>query len=322
MNVPIEAACQEFLETLEAEGRSPQTIKQYRHVLKPLIAKIYGSDVDRVNHMAIREYVTDLRMRLVRYEGAPQRPEIRGGLSSESIRAHVRVIKIFFNWCQRQYDIAPIKNPVRNLRMPPMEQQVPKAIDLDDLQKLLLTASDGTITGRRDLAILAFLIDTGCRAGGLISLRKEDLHMERRQAVLREKGNRIRAVPFSREAATLLRHWLAVCPDKSKTVFCSLGTNHHAKQLTVSGLNQILKRLAKKAGVKGRCNPHSFRHGFAKFYLTSKGDTFTLAQLMGHGDVRITARYAMLTDLELADQHDQHSPLKGLLGGKEWKDRG
>jgi site-specific recombinase XerD len=80
------------------------------------------------------------------------------------------------------------------------------------------------------------------------------------------------------------------------------------EQLTVSGVNQVLKRLKKRAGVTGRANPHAFRHGFAKDYLMAGGDLASLADLMGHESVETTKSfYAVFEQEDLRRKHDHFS---------------
>ena len=76
----------------------------------------------------------------------------------------------------------------------------------------------------------------------------------------------------------------------------------------MSGVNQLLKRLKKRAGVTGRANPHSFRHGFAKDYLMAGGDLASLADLMGHESVETTKTfYAVFEQDDLRRKHDHFS---------------
>jgi integrase/recombinase XerD len=86
--------------------------------------------------------------------------------------------------------------------------------------------------------------------------------------------------------------------------------------LKTSGVNQILKRLARRAGITGRFNPHSFRHAFAKQYLMDGGDLATLSDLLGHSDVQVTkSSYSVFITDELARKHAEHSPVAKLIGG-------
>ena len=41
-------------------------------------------------------------------------------------------------------------------------------------------------------------------------------------------------------------------------------------------MQQVLKRLNARAGITGRCGPHSLRHTFARSYLVNGGDAFSL----------------------------------------------
>jgi site-specific recombinase XerD len=263
----------------------------------------------------IRQYFAALRSQSNRYQNAAQRREISGPLSIETIRSHTTALKRFFSWCQLEYYLNADANPMLRIRMPPRSSHQPKAIALDDLRKLFEICGDD-LKGKRDRAMLAFMADTGCRAGGLLALRPENLYLDQGRAILREKGGKTRVVPFTRFTAQLMREWLEVRPIEAVTIFCNLGFDeHYARPLSGNGLYQAIKRLKTKAGVIGRCNPHSFRHGFARAYLENGGDLATLAQLMGHSDVKVTAAfYAVFTDGELARRHEMFSPLRGLGG--------
>lgn len=319
MPVLVEDAYDHFLLACEAEGLSGESVKWYRYALKPVVARFRGMMLNEVTTVMLRQYLTALRGQPGRYMDAEQRPEQIGGLSTETIRGRIRALSRFFNWSMSEYDL--LHNPMARIRMPPRERQLPKAIDPADLRRLIASCGDNQ-EGARDRAILFFLTDTGCRAGGMLTLRPSDLHLHRRRAILREKGNRVRAVPFSSITAEVVARWLAVRPPDAETVFCSLGNSLssflYGEPMTVSGLNQVLKRLARRAGVTGRCNPHSFRHGFARSFLQSGGDLATVAQILGHSSIRVTGDfYSAWSDKELAERHDQFSPIKRLTNGEE-----
>jgi hypothetical protein len=73
-------------------------------------------------------------------------------------------------------------------------------------------------------------------------------------------------------------------------------------------VHRMLTRLKAKSGGVGPCNPHAFRHSFARTYLMSGGDLATLSQLMGHSDIATTAaNYAVFLPGELQAKHRQHS---------------
>lgn len=70
--------------------------------------------------------------------------------------------------------------------------------------------------------------------------------------------------------------------------------------------------IKQKAGIRGRVNPHSFRHGFAREYIRAGGDIVTLARLLGHENITTTAAfYAVFSDDELQEFHGRYSPMRG-----------
>lgn len=307
----IENAIDEFLLACRADGLSAATTKWYGSMLRQLVKRYPGKAVEQISTNMMREYMVDLRSRDYRYSSGSARPQLQGGLSAESIRAHIRALRRFFAWSYAEYEISAGANPMSKIRMPPRQRHEPKAIDLADL-KLLLGACGDDPKGLRDRAILMFLTDTGCRAGGLLTLTRPNLNIVMLRALVCEKGDKQRVVPFTAITAETLQNWLAVAPQSSEMVFCSMGRFNGSK-MTNSGLNQLLERLAKKAGVTGRVNPHSFRHGFAREWLMSGGNLGVLSEIMGHSTVNTTMSfYARFNAPELAKFHQQHSPIHQL----------
>ncbi|MBZ0307618.1 MAG: tyrosine-type recombinase/integrase, partial [Anaerolineae bacterium] len=205
-----------------------------------------------------------------------------------------------------EYDLP---NPMKGIRFPQPAKQAPKGVSIEDFIKMLQAAGDDE-AGIRDRALLAFLADTGCRLSGLLSLKMENLFLKDGRAIVSEKGMGFRPVRFTHITARLLAQWLAVRESDTPHVFVSMSSG---KGLSESGVNQMLKRLKTRAGVKGNINPHAFRHNFARAYLQSGGDLATLAKLLGHKNINTTASfYALFTPDELGEMHRKHSPLRGL----------
>ncbi len=75
----------------------------------------------------------------------------------------------------------------------------------------------------------------------------------------------------------------------------------------------MLNRRGKRAGVKGKVNPHAFRHGFAREYILNGGDLASASEIMGHSSLAVTKDfYAMFSIEELREKHDAFSPLGNL----------
>lgn len=303
----LSAAVLEFLVALQADGLSPATVKWYRSILRSLVQQHPHDELTSLSAVTLRAYIVKLRDRLT-YTDAPQKPRQNRKMALASVDSHVTALHSFWAWCAREYDIP---NPMANIRRAPRRSPEVKAISPENFVKLFEATSD-RVAGVRDRALLAFLADTGCRLGGVVSLKLDDLDVEGCRALVREKGNKTRTVVFTSITARFLASWLSVRSKRTGYVFTSVVYPHNP--LSKDGVEQILKRLKHRAGVTGRVNPHSFRHAFAREYLRRGGDIVTLARLLGHSDVNTTAAYyAVFSQDELAELHEKYSPLRGLL---------
>lgn len=287
----LESAANEFLLACEADGLSKSTLSWYSSLVGAFQRAHTGRLLNQVTANDVRRYLVAVRRQ---YDNA------------DTVSAHNRALHRFWSWAAAEYSIP---NPMRNIRYPDKPQPKPRAANLEDIRAMFTATGEG-LAGTRDRAILAFLLDTGARAAGLCDLFASDLDIENRRAIVTEKGNKTRSLVFSSHTAKLLSEWLAVRSPVT-WVFYNLDTLF---PLTPSGLYQALRRLAKRAGVKGRFNPHSLRHTFAKEYILAGGDLATLSRILGHRDVSTTvAHYTVFTDKDIREKHDQYSPVGKLF---------
>lgn len=300
-------AIRDFLTIKRANGRSHDTVKWYKSVLMAFVRSVGNIPVQDVTSAQVTGYVLGLRNKDSRYEGAPQRPAVTGGLSVYSIQSHVRALKAFWRFATEEYQLH--RNPARHIETPQLSPPEPNAIKPRDVVRIL-DACDDDYQGARDRAIVLFLADTGARVGGLCSLTLPNLDLLYRHAIITEKRRERRKVFFTYYTSLALRRWLDVRECDAEAVFTSVRTG---AALTTSGVYQVLKRLGARAGVK-RYNPHAFRDGFAVAWIQSGGDISTLARLLGHKDVKVTADYyALFSDDELQSVKADVNPLAAML---------
>ncbi|MCL4251814.1 MAG: tyrosine-type recombinase/integrase [Anaerolineae bacterium] len=274
----------EFLLAQEADGSSKATLRWYRSILTAFAGDIGDKTLKQIAAGDIRRYLVDLRQK---------------EFSDATVSAHTRALHKFWAWASQEYGII---NPMRNIKYPAKQQPKPRAASLDDLQKMFAGA------GIRDRAIIAFMLDTGCRAGGVCTLRTENLDIDEKRAIVTEKGNKTRVVYFTTFTADLLKLWQA--ERQPATAFFHSDT---LEELTPSGLYQAMRRLARRAQVTGRFNPHALRHTFAREYIKSGGDLPTLAKLLGHREIGTTVdHYVLYTNDELREAHEKYSPARKL----------
>jgi site-specific recombinase XerD len=314
----VTGAIDQFLAAIALDVK-PATVVYYRRSLAPLRA--IEANVGQVTLGDLRAVYGHLRNRDIRYAHHPTRPAIAGGLSAFTLHKHVRAWKRFFNWLVEE-EVIPC-NPAAKLKRPRLPRVAPKDMLPEDLERLLNQAR----ANQRDYAIVCFLADTACRVGGLAGLKLGDVRLDDRRALVREKGDRERFVHFGERTATALQIY---CEGERNTQLRDLerrGIDFDPKRvppkdgdfvflgkqgsLTTSGVYLAIKRLARAAGVQGRYNPHSIRHGWARAAIKRGASLKEIQEILGHASVMTTATsYAVYLDEEIHERHGQLSWLR------------
>ena len=313
--VKLQQAIEEFLNACHADGLRPPTVKWYQQKLSMFRAATTAESLEQIRLADMRAYISGLYNRDHRLVGdANNKRKQAGKLSIATMRGHIRMLRRFWAWSVKEYRLKT--NPMDGIQMPREGQAGPKAISNSDARKLLLACEDGTVIGLRNKAMIAFLLDTGCRAGGLLGLQPHNLNLVDRRAQLVEKGNKARLVGFSEYTAQAIAAWMEARPTNTEFVFCSLGSKPWGR-LTGAGLHRMLSETAQKAGISGRYNAHSFRHAFARRYIRAGGDVSTLTKLMGHSSSAITTQVYAVFMVEEALQAYEKIDLMGRLLSEE-----
>lgn len=302
----LDQALERYLVALEADGVASKTIRWYRSMLHTSSHGCLAWLISR-GHQDVRQVTTtDLRLYVVWLRSSTNL-KTRDELSQHTIDSYIRAMHGFWNWLAAEM---AIPDPTNRIAFPKARDLAPKPIAIDDLRKMFDACGDDEI-GIRDRAMMAFMLDTGARAAGVCGLTTSALDLDARKAIVTEKGRRTRHVVFSAATGDLLKDWLEKRRHKQVShVFYNM---HTGAALQPDGLRLALRYLARRAGVTGRVNPHSFRHAFAREYILAGGDLATLSRLLGHRQVSTTVGYyTLFTNDEIASMHEKYSPMNRL----------
>jgi integrase/recombinase XerC len=263
-------------EFISGRDLSPSAVSHYRYKLA-LLAEYVGRR--RLSLRLLEQYPGWLRSR---------------GLADASIQTTVAAARAYIRWAvERRYVARECARWRPRIRVADV---MPKAISDEDAERLIAAA-----TSARDRVLLLFLRDTGARVGTILSLDVEDIDMGRKRAVARQKGGGLVMLYLSDRLVEALRVYLG---DRCcGPLFPGRGG---VGRLTVPGARHMILRLARKVGVNGRVNPHSWRHAFARRCVRSGLDLSRTARLLGHKSVTVTARYYAVWDGdELAEAYSR-----------------
>jgi len=195
-------------------------------------------------------------------------------------------------------------DPAREVAPPTPPRRLPKAITIDEVERLLEAAgstADPDPRALRDRALLEFLYSTGARISEVTALDVDDLdHLAAEPAVkLSGKGGKQRYVPVGSYAVAALDAYLvrgrpvlanAATRKSSPAVFL----NARGGRLTRQGAWGVLREAAVRSG-KSDVSPHTLRHSFATHLLDGGADIRVVQELLGHASVTTTQVYTLVT---------------------------
>jgi integrase len=149
---------------------------------------------------------------------------------------------------------------------------------------------------RRTVPVFQTLLYTGCRLGEVIGLRWEDVDLERRQlSILQEKTAKRKHVPVSDALLRLLKAIPKGTP--AAYVFTRLDGSLFAR-IDIQRAFAVARRIAE---LRRELTVHSLRHTFASWLAIQGTPLRTIAELLGHADIRMTLRYAHLSPAHLQE---------------------
>lgn len=154
--------------------------------------------------------------------------------------------------------------------------------------------------------LLQTLLETGLRVSEFTRLRIEDISLtERVIVVVRGKGSKRREVPIRRELAQMLR--LHIGTRRAGPLFQSRERGKQALPYSYSRqrIGQIVRQVARKAGITKRVYPHLLRHTMATKLLWLGMDITDVQRFLGHESITTTRHYAETTAATLRRRFDQ-----------------
>src|ERR1700739_1522755 len=275
-----------MLEELQRRNYAQHTTRSYIRAVEDF-ARRFNCSPDRLGPRHIREYQAEL------FE--------KRKLSAGSVTVRLAALRFFYcKTLKKGWSIAEIPYPKKGHRLPAILSQ-------EEVARLIQAA--GTSFHR---TLLMTLYATGVRRAELTHLKVSDIDSNRMVIHIRGgKGRKDRDVMLSPKLLEALReHWRGL--QRKPSVWLFPGNRWHTGDTPIDTkvVWNACQEAAQRTGLQKDVHPHTLRHCFATHLLEAGADLRTIQILLGHNDLKETARY-----LHLVQRHLQaaSSPLDSLL---------
>jgi len=274
-----------MLEELRRRNYAQETTRSYIRTVEDF-ARHFHCSPDRLGPRHIREYQAEL------FE--------KRKLSAGSVAVRLAALRFFYcKTLKRAWSIAETPYPKKDHRLPAILSQ-------EEVAQLIAAAS--TAFHR---TLLLTLYATGVRCAELTHLKVSDIDSQRMVIhVQGGKGRKDRDVMLSPKLLQELRkHWQRL--RRKPRVWLFPGHHDHGADhpIDTKTVWQACQQAAQRAGLQKGVHPHTLRHCFATHLLEAGADLRTIQILLGHNDLKETARYLHLSQRHL---HAAASPLDAL----------
>lgn len=277
---------------LTEKALSINTIKSYENDLKAFINYLEEQKLYLLNCKKddIMQYLLTLKEK---------------GYSSASIARILSSLKQFFRFLI--FDSKIDSDPVEGFKSPKLWLRLPKALDMEDMKKLLQIIL-GSKYFQRDIAMLELMYACGLRVSELVRLKLNDLNFEAGFIRVRGKGDKERIVPVAQRTLERIKKYLLELRPKllKKRASDFLFLNNRGQAMTRQRFWQNLKAMGKLAGVN--VTPHMIRHSFATHLLEGGADLRALQKMLGHSDISTTQIYTKVSMDRLRKEYLKHHP--------------
>ena len=303
----------EFLENIQANNYSPETVYNYErdlNVFETFLSedlKVPFKDLNKRLLIKYKAYLSSTS----RLTAAGEHGEVQ--LSSYSINRVLSALRSYLKFLSDMDFKTPINaDAVKLLKTEKKQAQVPEMLELIKVIEAPEKFEKEINIKLRNRAMLETLFATGMRISELLSLKREQLDNTGRIYIM-GKGKKQRFVYLTPRATSHLRVYLQTRVDQSPFMFIPYrGRNNQNKNKKISA-NYVqfkLKKYREFLGINIPISPHSLRHGFATYLAENGANPAAIQILLGHESLDTTTRYVHASDKYAERIHTQFHPLK------------
>jgi integrase/recombinase XerC len=217
--------------------------------------------------------------------------EYLSSLSDQALSGRTRArkltaIKEYFRFLVGQ-GILPV-SPAESISALKRERNGRTYLTTEEYTRLLSLAGSNP----RDYAILQVFLQTGIHVSELCSLTLSDVDLaDRTLTICQGKGMADRTIELEKKGSQAVKNYLRSRPQSLSD---ALLLNYQAEPISERGVQKLLAKYVKLAGITKKISPHSLRHTFATYKAERGVSPYQLQQWLGHRNLNITQIYVHL----------------------------
>ena len=268
-----------YVDAKSVDGLSDKTIARYKYTLDRLCESV-GVPISKITVFHLRQYIISEKNR---------------GISNNTIKGNVQIWKGFFNWLQHE-SIIQI-NPAANLGSIKAKPEEKLPFTSEEIQLIKESCEDD-----RELALVHFLLSTGCRVSELCSVNRADVDYQNLRLSVTGKGDKTRTVYIDNVTAMMLKRYVSGRKDFNPALFLGRGE----KRLEIGGVEKILREIGSRSHVPG-VHPHRFRHTFATNMVDRGMEIQEVSALLGHCKLDTTMTYVKVNQRNTENNYRRYA---------------
>ncbi|MFZ2125146.1 MAG: site-specific tyrosine recombinase/integron integrase [Candidatus Saccharimonadales bacterium] len=291
----------DYAEHLEVEGgRSSHTAENYTLYLERFVEFTDDIDVSKITPEIVRKY----RLWLNRYKNVND-----DELAMITQSYHLIALRGFLGYLSKRN--IPTLSPDK-IELPKVSRKQVTFLHYDEVEQLIEQIDTSTDTGLRDRAIIELLFSSGLRVSELVNLNRDHVNTERREFMVRGKGQKDRPVFISKSASQHVKNYLHARTDALPPLFLNYSRNNHSdnsgdfRRLGPRSIQRIINKYTRLAGITKHVSPHTLRHSFATDLLMNGADIRSVQTMLGHSSISTTQVYTHVTDEHLREVHEKY----------------
>lgn len=242
-----------FENWLYEQELSPNSIASYMRGVK-LYSEMF-TEVSKANFIAFKKYLID-------------------NFKPQTVNLRLTAMRKYSEYVGNPIKIKIVKEPQKT--------HIENIISTEQYEHLIAgLKADGR---ERELTHILLLAKTGMRISEALKVTKIDII---KGSVTMHTKAHMRTIYFPQTLVEEIAPYLKALSDGDRVML-----NCYGNPITKKGVSQALLRMGERYGIpKKVMHPHAFRHFFAMEFIKRNKDIALLADLLGHGDTKVTQIY-------------------------------